>query len=160
MPPDPNISPYDTMIPIIRSLIGDLIYGSVTVEDLNFNDQNVADAINNAFILYIERDYNISDDISINAGNLSEEILEEKKILRPLILASAKKLINLILQTSANDAIDVDRFGDSLNIRSLIKSLNEAADRIQKEYDKQLIYDSEGAALFYNNTGNSLIPNN
>ena len=153
MAPNPEVSPYTVLIPIVRSQIGDLTIGVGQEDTFEFSAEDIAEEINNSFDLRIDMDFVVPDTVAIETvgdyENLTITILDtdQKKIKRELVIDSARRCLNIRLQTGTADNIDIVKRGKKISMANLVKGLQEAMAVADKLYTQYTFSQMTGRAL-------------
>ena len=146
---DPTEEPYVTLMSMVRSEVADLTVG-IEEEDEEFTDEQICREINNSFLLKIKRDFSVSDTIVIVDGNLSVLILDDDKLLYPLVIASSSRILNIRLQKATASNIDITRSNKKISLVNFVKGLQNAVDNSKRKYEEIGFGSMNGIALIPN----------
>lgn len=152
MATNPEVEPYVTLIPMVRSEVADLTIGT-EVEENEFTDPQVAREINNAFLLNIRRDFSVPDAIVITDGNLIATILNDNKLTYALIKASAWRVLNIRLQSATANNIDVARSNKRITLSNLVRGLQIAVQSAKTAYQQSCFVGGVGLVPSVNPDG-------
>lgn len=148
MPLDIATEPYPTLISLLRSEIGDLLIGEIDPQEFesDFTDEQLGQEINNAWLLRVRRDFTVGD-VTFTDMQLSANILDDEKLTSAVILAAAKRSLDILAQEAAGENITIQMRGRKINFANLVKGLQQSAEIANNKYKEAILATTNGQVI-------------
>lgn len=148
MPLDIATEPYPTLISLLRSEIGDLLIGEIDPQEFesDFTDEQLGQEINNAWLLRVRRDFTVGD-VTFTDMQLSANILDDEKLTSAVILAAAKRSLDILAQEAAGENITIQMRGRKINFANLVKGLQQSAEIANNKYKEAILATTSGQVI-------------
>lgn len=122
-------SPYDTLVDLIRSEVGDLL----PPPDQIFTDDDIIREINAATVTRVNTDWGIRF-LVIN-DSLDPAVISDKVFMTAIIIRAAIRLLNIRKQIGVRQNIAISKGTTRISVDPLVKSFNKAIEILEQRYN-------------------------
>ncbi len=123
-------SPYNILVPVIRSEVGDLLPSP----DQVFTDEDIIKEINEAVKTRVNLDWGSQYEVSDDA--LDPNITRDKLFVSATVLVSSMRLLNIRKQIAIRQNIGIAKGSTRINVDTLVKSFMKATEELEHRYNQ------------------------
>ena len=131
-------SPYDVLVQLVRSEVGDIL----PPPDQVFTDDLIIQEINSAIQTKVNPD--LGDLYTVSSDSLDPNILTDKTWKTCAAIAAAERLVNARYQAAVRQNIGIAKGSTRINVDPLVKSLKEALDELRVKYGNVILQSWHG----------------